>query len=65
MNYIYVIQNENYEAIVATFSIVEALKLSRSNAKFSYREVPYLNSEEYTITAIAGPITAEYLPRKS
>lgn len=52
MNDIYVIQDENYEAVAATFSQQNAIKYCRMNPKFSYREIPYINSEEFALKVI-------------
>jgi hypothetical protein len=63
MESIYVIQDKNYKALAATFSEEKAISFCKteSKSKFSYRTIPYINSDEHTITSIAGPIPAKYL----
>lgn len=65
VNFIYVMQDENYEALAATFAEEIAIIYCRSNPKNSYREIPYINSSEFEVAVIAQPIPAEYLPGKS
>ncbi len=61
MNWIYVIQNEFGETIAATFSKEIAVIFCRANHKTVYREIPYINSKDITITAIDEPIPPECL----
>jgi len=65
MNYIYVIQNKDYSAVAGAFDEPEAIKKCREfGPGYTYRMVPFYFSEGIEITAIAGPIPQEYLPKK-
>ena len=64
MNYIYVIQNKDYSAVAGAFDEPKAIQMCREAGHgYTYRIVPFYYSEGIEITAIAGPIPQEYLPK--
>jgi len=62
MNHIYVLQDENYYAIGATFEAEKAIEICKGK-NMTYREVPFYKCADTEIILKAGPIPKEYWPK--
>jgi len=64
METIYILQDENYSAIGATFEENKAMEViiahKQQGKKVTYRSVPFYKNESTVIELTAGPIPAEF-----
>ena len=63
MTSIYILQDENYNAVGATFENEKAHGICREK-NYTFRSVPFYKCDDTKITMIAGPIPKEYLPKR-
>lgn len=60
MTSIYVIQDQDYYVVGATFESEKAHEICKEK-NYTFRSVPFYKCDDTKITMIAGPIPKEYL----
>jgi hypothetical protein len=65
MNWVYVIQDKNREAVGVAYEQDVAFMECQKNHDFTYRMVPFYTGKGTRIITIAGPIDEKYLPKKN